>query len=589
MSSEISADNAVNGDITNTSGKNIDAPGSSAALPNQDRTSNPAAGESSDITQTQSSTPNATSTFKALSAGSYAERIRTSVQSTENPTSTKIGGNAEEESVGGSKAGSGNSGEGKPNSGKRTGKNKSGSNAAQHRSSTPRVGATGETATPNASTTSSDTGVTKQGKSETAVQHPEESEQGWQEVTAKPRNQSSNKSDKKEASSSGSGRQKQYGKKSSVGTTSDESAVSPHVNEKPNKGKSAPSRKEKEKSDKDSRQQQAQGSEVVAPEPTRKQQQQQKDKESTGAKSLGMKSASWRSSPLAVAFMAAGSPGNLEDALSPTTATPTTNTTTTTTETSPPGQHASKESTSLADDALQTGNEPIQQQTMTSTQNGVEPNNNDQDKVAATNVKVDTVPAPAVPAVNIWQLRKEKMKSSSTKQAKQSSSSNNNGKSVFGSLTGAVIPSSGDGSSSSKAAAVSKSDTVSGKRQATGSTQQESHSSGGNAASKSSLKTGSASSPNPPPTSLTQSKQIRPTTVTPTTAAPVTGAAPSATLTDVMTWPDVAASAVKAMNIAGGEGRKKEREEEENAQAIVVNTKKGKPSHILRINLYFLC
>ncbi|KAJ9098605.1 hypothetical protein QFC21_004252 [Naganishia friedmannii] len=569
MSSEISTDHALNGDITNTSEKNVDATRSSGAPPNQDRTSNSAAAESSDTTQTQSSAPIATSTFKALSAGSYAERIRTSVLPTDNSTSTKTGGNTEEESLGSSTLGRGNGAEAKPNSGKRTGKNKSSSNSAQQRSAAPRTGSLAETVLPNAGTTSCDTGVTKQGKLETQPpQTPDELEQGWQEVTAKPRNQGNNKTDKKEASSSGSARQKQHGKKSLAGTTSDENIASPHVNEKPSKGKSAPSRKEKEKTEKESRQQQTQGEEVAASEPTRKQQQQQKDKESTGPKSLGMKSASWRSSPLTAALMT-DSAESLDDISSSAT------TATKTAETSQPDQPTMQEPTSLVNDTTKTTNETAQQKPTPATESKADPSAKGQDAPA------DAKAGPKIPAlaVNIWQLRKEKMKSSSTKQLKPGSGSNGNGKSVFYSLTGAAVPSGGEGSSSSKSAATgnNKPDGAPAKRQASGQAHQESPSSGGTSATKHSLKTGSASSPNlPTGSSTTQGKQSRPTLVTSNSVAPATTASSSATLTDVMAWPDVAASAVKAANTAGGEGKKKEREDEDNAQGVVVKSKKEK-------------
>ncbi|KAJ9122501.1 hypothetical protein QFC22_001930 [Naganishia vaughanmartiniae] len=571
MSSEISADHMLNGDITNTSRKNMDATRSSAPIPKQDLTSNSVSSESSDFTQMQSTTPAATSTFKALSAGSYAERIRPSVSLMDNGIPTKIGGNTDEESLGSSKSGSGNGAEAKSNSGKRTGKNKSGSNTTQHRSSAARAaGSLAETVIPNAgttTTTSSDTGVTRQGKSETPAQQLEESEQGWQEVTAKPRNQGTNKADKKE-SSGGSGRQKQHGKKSLAGSTSDENVVSSQVNDKSNKGKSAPSRKEKDKIDKESRQQQAQGDEAIATEPTRKQQQQQKDKENTGPKSLGMKSASWRSSPLAAAFMTESAESQEEVLL------PSTTTTTKPAETSPPGQPTSGEPIGPANDTTKTSNETIQSNTTPTTQIKAQPSDGSKNAIAPPDVKADsipTIPAPAVPAVNIWQLRKEKMKSGSTKQPK--TSSNGNGKSVFSSLTGAAAPPSGKGSSSSSkpAATGNKPDNAAGKRQASGSSPPELPSSGVNSARKQLLKAVFTSSPNAVAIPPTQGKHTRPTN----NAAPVGTTTSSATLTDVTAWPDVAASAVKIANATGGENRKKEREDDDNAQAVVVNAKKA--------------
>ncbi|KAJ9106879.1 hypothetical protein QFC19_003008 [Naganishia cerealis] len=570
MSSETSAENVLNGDISNNVGKNSDVLLPLEARPNQDYATTATTGAPSDIAQPSSSTPATTSTFKALSAGSYAERIRTSVPHPDNSNIAKISGGIEEEASGSSKSGSGNGAEAKQSNGKRTGKSKSSSNPTHSRSAASRAGPMADMGTPNAGTPSLDSGAVGQKKTETPAQQSEDAEQGWQEVTAKARNQHSNKNDKKD-SSSGNGRHKQHGKKALVGASGEDNAVPTHSHEKATKGKAVANRKEKEKSDKESRHQQAQGDEGITSEPTRKQQQQQKDKESTGPKSLGMKSASWRASPLAAASLTVSAEVS-EGVPSPTT----TSTATKEEAVSQPEQSTTQEAHVTINEQSQASREDFQHIAMTSNQDTAETNTDGQGNAAA-DVKANPTPAPAVPAVNIWQLRKEKMKSSSTKQPKHSSNDNGNGKSVFSSLT---VAAGGEGSNNSRTAASgNKADGAPGKRQASGPTQQEATSLPslvGNAASKQAMKGGPTVVSNSQSTSTVQGKPARPAAVTTIGAAALKPASASATLTDTMSWPDVAASAVKVMNATGGEGKKKDKEEENSLQAIAVKAKKEK-------------
>lgn len=486
---------------------------------------------------------NATSTFRALATVSYAERIRTSSPVIDNAIRKAVTPR-EEGSTNGKSAVA--SADGKPTNSKRTGKTKSGS-SNQKRS----------TEVTSALSVSQGSG---QSSGSTGIPQ-DDTEQGWQEVTAKSKVHQSSKGDKKDASnnSNGSARMRQHTKKVIInGTMTDENTN----NDRPIKGKTAVnSRKELDKGDKESRHQQSSSEDGVVSEPTRRQQQQQKEKDGSSPKSLGMKSASWRSSPLGSQPVSA-SKEDFDPSISAErneavvySEAP---------DTSPQGPAADPQakiaaiigtSPSVVPTA---GEKEVERESTSAT---VEP------EVEKPLVQ----PVPTATPVNIWQLRKEKMKSTSSKQVKSGAG---NGKTVFNTLSETTPASqSTNDNGVKKNAGANRLEEVQSKK-VPGPAHpvvQTLSSTGKPAANRQAAKI--------PATDIAAVSTVGRRDVGSTTngnSKAIGGPPPR--LGDDHLWPDIAASATKLPGSSSAEGKKKEKESEETIRPAATSNKKGKHS-----------
>lgn len=494
------------------------------------------------------------STFKALAAVSYAERIRTSSPSIDQAvTANRPSANVDEVSSATGKSGT----DAKSNNGKRTGKNKSSNSGSSARGAAQRSVAVSDSAMPAAVNQVTD-GV--DGKQGAASEAQNDEDQGWQEVTTKSKSHHNSKHDKKDGgSASGTGRHKQQGRKATVsGTVSDETAV----HEKTAKGKNNSSgRKDKEKGDKESRQPQQSGEDTVPIEPTRRQQQQQKEKDGVSPKAMGMKSASWRSSPLA-----------------PQTTSPS-NGLATSTPTAPPQDDEVRPPASSAQEVTNKPEAQSPHDTGAQHPSSVTASVDSKQETAipstpavAAPIPTPSQPTPSAPAINVWQLRKEKMKSSSTKSSKTGGNTGGTSKTVFNSLTDATSPPLSANIGGKKAGAT-KSEPGQGKRAAAAPGASPAaplpSSVNKNAAEKSYVKASSEAASAPIPTSRREPS-------TPMTTGPSAGSqSPATRIADDRLWPDIATLTSRNLGTTGKEGKKKEREDEEAARPATTTGKKG--------------
>jgi hypothetical protein len=201
-----------------------------------------------------------------------------------------------------------------------------------------------------------------------------------------------------------------------------------------------------------------------------------------------------------------------------------------------------------------------------------------------------TTPQPSLPApaVNIWQLRKEKMKSSSGKQSKSGGSGSTTGKTVFNSLTDAASPPLSGPSTGKKSAVTSKPEEAQGKRQTPGSaapiSATASTSAGKTTTNKTNAKTSAESIPAP---TASVRRDVSVTTAI-HSGSPQVPAGSSTRLADDQLWPDIATLAVKNVGSSGKDGKKKEKEDEENARPTASNAKKGEYKRTVSLSAYVL-
>lgn len=566
MASHIPGEASLKEQVTTSIDKNVESSQSPVVEP----TSN---GKTVEAASPLAVSPTTTaSTFKALAAVSYAERIRTSSPSVDHVVASSKSTAAAEESS--STNGKSNGTDAKSNSGKRAGKNKSASAGTHVRGSASRSAPVSDAATPPIVNQGSETA---DGKQENAAEPRNDEDQGWQEVTTKFKNHHNSKPEKKDGNSgTGTGRHKQHGKKAAVGGgVSDESAVQ----EKTTKGKNTSSgRKDKEKGDKEPRHQPPTGEDAVPIEPTRRQQQQQKEKDGVSPKALGMKSASWRSSPLASQTVAA------EDGPQSVTSSPATQDE----ESRPPLSHDVPETSNKPEaqpvdsaHAQQPSAAPATGEMMSEAESESTP-------VAAIPNQIPPQSTPSAPAVNIWQLRKEKMKSSTAKPLKAGGNAGNASKTVFSSLTDATSPPL-SASISGKKAGVKKSEEGQGKRSASVpgasvTAPATSSAAGKNIINKSDVKPSAENVPGP--------ISSGPGDISTSTTAPSAGSqaqsGSSTRLADDKLWPDIATLATKNLGPTGKEGKKKEREDEDASRPTTTRGKKGE-SHRKNIVVPLRC
>jgi hypothetical protein len=487
---------------------------------------------------------NATSTFRALAnAVSYAERIRASSPVVDNAVRKPVTPR-EEGSING-KANTTASIDVKSTNTKRAGKNKSSSASNQKRTTEVTATAPG----------SQGSGL----PSGSAGTLEDDAEQGWQEVTAKSKAHQSNKGDKKDtgSNSSANGRLRQHSKKPIInGTAADENTT----HDRPVKSKSVGNgRKDSDKGEKEPRQQQSSSEDGVTAEPTRRQQQQQKEKDGSSPKSLGMKSASWRSSPLGSQPVSASKeefPSNISAEPRDTIIQPVTPITNPQEPAVEP-KAAATESTGGSSSKASTG--------------GGAQSTRPTDSATVPSEVEKPVPTPTATPVNIWQLRKEKMKSTTTKQSKSGAGS---GKTVFNALS-ETTPSSQptNNNSGKKNAGGPRIEEAQSKKAPVVASNpvntQAAPSTGKSASSKQAVKPTATDVAGP---SL-GSRRDASTIGTPNGNAK-TPAAPPPRLADDQLWPDIAASAARLPGTTGTEGKKKEKDSEETLRPTT--SKKGK-------------
>jgi hypothetical protein len=560
MATQVSGEASLEEQVSNSIDKNVSSSQSQVDEP----TPNGKTGEAASPPIVSPTT--VASTFKALAAVSYAERIRTSSPSVDHVVaSSKPAAGIEESS---STNGKSNGTDAKSNSGKRTGKNKSAPAGTHVRGSASRSAAVSDATTPLGASQGSESA---DGKQETAPEPRNDEDQGWQEVTTKFKNHHNSKPEKKDGNSgSGSGRHKQHGKKAAVsGGVSDESVVQ----EKTAKGKTVSSgRKDKEKGDKEPRQQPPTGEDAVPIEPTRRQQQQQKEKDGVSPKALGMKSASWRSSPLS--FHAIAAEDGLQNVASSSATQDEENR-------SPISQDAPEASTKPAVQPVDSANAQESSAALATADKMLDAESASI-PAAATPTQTPSQSTPSAPAINIWQLRKEKMKSSTTKPSKAGGNAGNTSKTVFSSLTDATSPPL-SANISGKKAGTNKVEDVQGKRPvsvpgASATTPVSAPAAGKNITNKSNVKASAESVP--APISSGRRDISTPTIAPGARSQAVSGS--STRLADDKLWPDIATLATKNLGTTGKEGKKKEREDEEAARPTTTSGKKGESSDNIR-------
>lgn len=486
-----------------------------------------------------------TSTFRALAAVSYAERIRTSTPAVDSAARKAVAPRDESPSNG--KLNTVVAADGKTTSSKRTGKIKAGSSSIPKRSA-------------EASRTLSVSQASGQGSG--PVETPtDEAEQGWQEVTGKSKSHQSSKGDKKDAGNTGnaSGRQRQQAKKPQInGTAQDENTN----HDRPLKGKSAEKgRKDHDKGDKESRHQQSSHEDGMTAEPTRRQQQQQKERDGSSPKSLGMKAASWRSSPLAVHSVSCAKqdmeptiPAGLrEDA------------------------HGSVAFQSSSQDPAaerKADMTEISGASLSAVPTGSDRETKPISGTATTTPEVakpELQPIQAAAPVNVWQLRKEKMKSTAAKQVKTTAG---NGKTVFNTLSEMTPVSQSTnnyaGKKNSNRIEENQSKKLPAATASHANTQPLPATTGKATTGKQTAKLASAEM-----TITASGRRDAASASGPSSGSIKAPGGPSPRLADDNLWPDIAASASKLPGPTGTEGKKKDREYDETARPATTSNKKG--------------
>lgn len=486
-----------------------------------------------------------TSTFRALAAVSYAERIRTSTPAVDSVA--RKAATPRDESPSNGKLSTIVATDGKATSSKRTGKSKAGSSSIPKR-------------TAEASPTLSVSQGSGQGSG--LVETPtDEAEQGWQEVTGKFKSHQSSKGDKKDMgnTSNTSGRQRQQAKKPIInGTAQDENTN----HDRPLKGRSAEKgRKDHDRGDKESRHQQSSHEDGMTAEPTRRQQQQQKERDGSTPKSLGMKAASWRSSPLAAQTVSCAKqdleseiPVGLREDVNGSAAP--------NSSSQDPAAERKADMTDVSGASLSTITTGIDRDTKPISGSAT---------AAPEVAKSEIQPVSTAAPVNVWQLRKEKMKSTTAKQVKTSAG---NGKTVFNTLSETVPASQSTNNNAGKKNSNRIEENQSKKLPAASAshanTQTSSGTTGKAATGKQTAKLASVEM-----TTAASGRRDAASASGPSGGSIKALGGPPPRLADDHLWPDIAASAAKLPGSTGIEGKKKDKEHDETARPAATSSKKG--------------